>query len=84
MTERVFGRLGAAVQTSVFIVLATHPDLRADADRLEAADAALDDSVDPHGPRVQELDERHCAHHKALMRAIEATRTPQATADCPR
>lgn len=72
VTERVFGPLGAAVQASVFIVLATHPDLRADADRLEAADAALDDSVDPHDPRVAELAAQHCAHHSALVEAIEA------------
>ncbi|MFT7837798.1 MerR family transcriptional regulator [Saccharothrix sp. BKS2] len=48
VTERVFGPLGAAVQASVFIVLATHPDLRAEDDRLDAAEAALDDGVDPH------------------------------------
>ncbi|MYV99095.1 MerR family transcriptional regulator [Streptomyces sp. SID3343] len=69
VTERVFGPLGAAVQAGVFIVLATHPDLRAEADRLDAADAALDDSVDPHDPRVEELAAQHCAHHKALLRA---------------
>ncbi|MEU3216743.1 MerR family transcriptional regulator [Streptomyces sp. NPDC006971] len=72
VTERIFGPLGAAVQASVFIVLATHPDLRADADRLDAADVALDDSVDPHDPRVEELAAQHCAHHKALAQAIEA------------
>ncbi|MER6504615.1 MerR family transcriptional regulator [Streptomyces sp. NPDC001455] len=72
VTERIFGPLGAAVQASVFIVLATHPDLRADADRLDAADVALDDSVDPHDPRVEELAAQHCAHHKALVQAIEA------------
>ncbi|MET8828153.1 MerR family transcriptional regulator [Streptomyces sp. NPDC004610] len=72
ITERIFGPLGAAVQASVFIALATHPDLRAEADRLDAADAALDDSVDPHDPRVEELAARHCAHHKALLQATEA------------
>ncbi|CAM5709259.1 MerR family transcriptional regulator OS=Streptomyces tendae OX=1932 GN=GUR47_24560 PE=4 SV=1 [Streptomyces tendae] len=72
VTERIFGPLGAAVQASVFIILATHPGLRAEADRLDAADAALDDTVDPHDPRVEELARRHCAHHKALLQAIEA------------
>lgn len=72
VTERIFGPLGAAVQASTFIVLATHPDLRADADRLDAADAALDDSVDPHDPRVEELAAQHCAHHRALDEAVEA------------
>ncbi|MFG3253853.1 MerR family transcriptional regulator [Streptomyces sp. NPDC048172] len=72
VTERIFGPLGAAVQASTFIALATHPDLRAEADRLDAADAALDDGVDPHDPRVDELAARHYAHHKALLRATEA------------
>ncbi|MGW0654521.1 MerR family transcriptional regulator [Streptomyces umbrinus] len=72
VTERIFGPLGAAIQASVFIILATHPGLRAEADRLDAADAALDDTVDPHDPQVEELAARHCAHHKALHQAIEA------------
>ncbi|MFE7903112.1 MerR family transcriptional regulator [Streptomyces sp. NPDC057424] len=72
VTERVFGPLGAAVQASVFIVLATHTDLRAEEDRLDAAEAALDDGVDPHDPRVEELAAQRYAHHKALEKAIEA------------
>ncbi|WP_331723881.1 MerR family transcriptional regulator (plasmid) [Streptomyces coelicoflavus] len=72
VTERIFGPLGAAIQASVFIILATHPGLRAEADRLDAADAALDDTVDPYDPRVEELAARHCAHHTSLLRAIEA------------
>ncbi|MFC8085344.1 MerR family transcriptional regulator [Streptomyces sp. NPDC057340] len=72
VTERIFGPLGAAIQAGVFVTLATHPGLRAEADRLDAADAALDDTVDPFDPRVEELAARHCAHHKALLRAMEA------------
>ncbi|MFJ6784085.1 MerR family transcriptional regulator [Streptomyces yangpuensis] len=72
VTERIFGPLGAAIQASVFIILATHPRLRAEADRLDAADAALDDSVDPDDPQVEELAAEHCAHHEALLQAIEA------------
>ncbi|MFE3578394.1 MerR family transcriptional regulator [Streptomyces vinaceus] len=72
VTERIFGPLGAAIQASVFITLATHPALRAEADRLDAADAALDDTVDPHDPRVEELAAQHVAHHEALLRTIEA------------
>ncbi len=52
----------------MFITLATHPGLRVEADRLDAADAALD----PHGPKGEELAAQHCAHHKALIQAIEA------------
>ncbi|MFE2145940.1 MerR family transcriptional regulator [Streptomyces sp. NPDC059456] len=72
VTERIFGPLGAAIQASVFITLATHPALRAEADRLDAADAALDDTVDPYDPRVEELAAQHCAHHEALLQAVEA------------
>ncbi|MDI6098424.1 MerR family transcriptional regulator [Actinoplanes sp. NEAU-A12] len=72
VTERVFGPLGAAIQASVFIVLATHPDLRAEQDRLDAAEAALDDSVETEDPRVEELAVQRYAHHMALDRAVEA------------
>ncbi|GAA2853539.1 transcriptional regulator [Actinoplanes cyaneus] len=72
VTERIFGPLGAAIQASVFIVLATHPDLRAEQDRLDAAEAALDDGVEPDDPRVEELAVLRCAHQVALDRAIEA------------
>ena len=35
VTERIFGPLGAAVQATRFIALATHPDLRQESDRVE-------------------------------------------------
>lgn len=44
--ERVFGPLGAAVQATRFVVLATHPALRKDSDRIDDAEEALDDSVE--------------------------------------
>ncbi|MEV0238137.1 MerR family transcriptional regulator [Nonomuraea sp. NPDC050786] len=72
VTERIFGPLGAAIQASVFIVLATHPDLRAEQDRLDAAEAALDDGVELDDPRVEELAVQRCAQHMALEQAIEA------------
>jgi hypothetical protein len=72
ITERIFGPLGAAIQAGTFIVLATHPDLRAEEDRLEAAEAALDDGVEPDDPRVEELAVQRCAHLMALNQAIEA------------
>ncbi|BBH67913.1 transcriptional regulator [Actinoplanes sp. OR16] len=72
VTERVFGPLGAAIQASVFIVLATHPELRAEQDRLDAAEAALDDTAEPDDPRVEELAVQRCAHQMALDRAVEA------------
>ncbi|MFT7837096.1 MerR family transcriptional regulator [Saccharothrix sp. BKS2] len=73
VTERIFGPLGAAVQASSFIVLATHPDLRAEEDRLDAAEAALDDSVEPDDPRVEELARQRYTHLKAVEEAVEAT-----------
>ncbi|MFD5827329.1 MerR family transcriptional regulator [Lentzea sp. NPDC060358] len=72
VTERIFGAVAAAVQASSFIVLATDPALRAEEDRLDAAEAALDDGVDPADPRVEELARRRHAHLKSLERAIRA------------
>ena len=72
VTERIFGPLGAAIQAGTFIVLATHPGLRAEEDRLEAAEAALDDGVAPDDPRVEDLATQRCAHFMALNQAIEA------------
>lgn len=72
VTERIFGPLAAAIQASTFIVLATHPELRAEEDRLDAAEATLDDGVAPDDPRVEELAAQRHAHHKALERAIAA------------
>ncbi|MDP9793756.1 DNA-binding transcriptional MerR regulator [Catenuloplanes nepalensis] len=72
VTERIFGPHGAAIQAGVFIVLAAHPELRAENDRLEAAEAALDDGVDPEDPRVEDLAMQRCAYQLALNRASTA------------
>ncbi|MEV6754377.1 MerR family transcriptional regulator [Streptomyces sp. NPDC051214] len=72
VSERIFGPLGAALQASVCIVLAADPGLRAEADRLDEAEEALDDTVDPHDPRVEEIAVRRCAFQKTLEQAIEA------------
>ncbi|MDT0549600.1 MerR family transcriptional regulator [Streptomyces lonegramiae] len=72
VTERIFGPLGSALQASVYIVLATHPDLRAEEDRLDEAEADLDDSVDPDDPRVEEIAVQRYTHHMALVQAITA------------
>ncbi|WP_432132365.1 MerR family transcriptional regulator [Streptomyces tendae] len=71
VTERIFGPLGAALQADRFIVLATHPELRAEDDRLTEAETALDDSVDPDDYRVEEIAEQWCAHELAVESAIE-------------
>ncbi|MEU5396027.1 MerR family transcriptional regulator [Streptomyces tibetensis] len=71
VTERIFGPLGAAVQADRFIVLATHPELRAEEDRLAEAEAALDDSMSPEDPRIEDLAAQRCVHETALAAAIE-------------
>jgi DNA-binding transcriptional MerR regulator len=53
--ERIFGPLGAAVNASRYIALATHPGLREESDRVDAAEAALDDSVAVDDPRVAQV-----------------------------
>ena len=58
--EQFFGPLGAAVNAGRYIVLATHPDLREESDRVEAAEDALDDTIAVDDPRVaQAAAERH-------------------------
>jgi DNA-binding transcriptional MerR regulator len=71
VTERTFGPLGAAVQANRFIVLATHPELRAEEDRLAEAEAALDDTMSPDDPRIEDLAAQRCAHEAALGAAID-------------
>ncbi|MET7294628.1 MerR family transcriptional regulator [Streptomyces griseoloalbus] len=71
VTERIFGPLGAAVQANRFIVLATHPELRAEEDRLSEAEAALDDTMSPDDPRIEDLAAQRCAHETALGATID-------------
>nr|WP_314142178.1 MerR family transcriptional regulator [uncultured Rhodococcus sp.] len=78
VTERIFGSLGASVQASRFIALATHPELREDSDRVTAAEEALDDTVAVDDPRVAEVaGERH-AFETALQAVIESSGLAQA------
>ncbi|MFF9206609.1 MerR family transcriptional regulator [Streptomyces sp. NPDC014986] len=71
VTERIFGPLGAAIQADRFIVLAIHPELRAEEDRLAEAEAALDDTMSPDDPRIEDLAAQRCDHETALAAAIE-------------
>ncbi|MFJ9647623.1 helix-turn-helix domain-containing protein [Streptomyces sp. NPDC004244] len=71
VTERVFGPLGAAVQASRFIALATHPELRAESDRVDTGEEALDDTVAVDDPRVAETAAQRHAFEKKLMTVIE-------------
>lgn len=71
VTERILGPLGAAVQATRFIVLATHPALREESDRIDEAEEALDDSVAVDDPRVAQVAAERHAFESALHAAIE-------------
>ncbi|MCP2265987.1 MerR family transcriptional regulator [Promicromonospora thailandica] len=69
--ERIFGPLGAAVNATRYIALATHPDLREESDRVDAAEESLDDTVAVDDPRVAQVAARRHAFEKALDAVIE-------------
>jgi DNA-binding transcriptional MerR regulator len=69
--ERIFGPLGAAVNATRYIVLAMHPTLREDSDRIEDAEEALDDSVAVDDPRVAQVAIERNAFESALHAVIE-------------
>ncbi|MFF7245530.1 MerR family transcriptional regulator [Embleya sp. NPDC008237] len=71
VTERIFGPLGAAVQATRFIALATHPDLREDSDRIDAAEDALDDTIAVDDPRVAQVAAERHAFERVLQAVIE-------------
>ncbi|MFF3494673.1 MerR family transcriptional regulator [Streptomyces sp. NPDC002795] len=73
VTERIFGPLGAAVQASRFIALATHPDLRKESDRVDAAEEALDGTIAVDDPRVVQVAAERHAFEKALHAVIEGS-----------
>ncbi|MER8071155.1 MerR family transcriptional regulator [Streptomyces sp. NPDC094034] len=81
ITERIFGPQGAAVQANRFIVLATHPELRAEEDRLAEAEADLDDTMPPDDPRIEELAAQRCAHETALEATIDKSGLDEAVVD---
>ncbi|MPY10722.1 MerR family DNA-binding transcriptional regulator [Arthrobacter bussei] len=71
VTERIFGPLGAAVQAGRFLALAADPALRAESDRIDAAEEALDDTVPVDDPRVAQVAAERHAFETALIRVIE-------------
>lgn len=71
VTERIFGPLGAAVQAGRFRALARHPALRAESDRVDATEDALDHTVPVDDPRVAEVAAERHAFETVLMRVIE-------------
>lgn len=71
VTERIFGPLGAVMQAGRFLALALDPALRAESDRVDAAEEALDDTVAVDDPRVAQVAAERHAFETALMRVIE-------------
>ena len=71
VVERIFGPLGAAVSATRFIALATHPDLREESDRVDAAEEALDDTVAVDDPRVAQVAAERHAFELVLHAVIE-------------
>jgi DNA-binding transcriptional MerR regulator len=71
VSERLLSPLGAAIRAARFIALATHPDLRAESDRVEAAEEALDDTVAVDDPRVAQVAADRYAFEKALEAVME-------------
>lgn len=69
--ERIFGPLGAAVNATRYIALATHPELREESDRVDAAEETLDDTVAVDDPRVAQVAAERHAFEKALEAVIE-------------
>ncbi|RJU02803.1 MerR family transcriptional regulator [Arthrobacter frigidicola] len=69
--ERIFGPLGAAVNAARFIALATHPGLREESDRVDAAEEALDDTVAVDDPRVAQVAAERHAFELALRAVME-------------
>lgn len=73
VTERLFGPIGAAIQAGRFITVASHPGLREESDSVDAAEAALDDTVDVDDPRVTEVAAQRRAFELKLYAAMEAS-----------
>ncbi|MEV7794215.1 MerR family transcriptional regulator [Streptomyces sp. NPDC087512] len=81
VTERIFGPQGAAAQANRFIVLVTHPELRAEEDRLAEAEGALDDTMSPDDPSIEDLAAQRCAHETTLGAAIDRSGLDEALDD---
>ena len=81
VTERVFGPLGAVMQAGRFLALALDPELRAEADRVDAAEAALDDTVAVDDPRVAAVAAKRAAFEAKLNGVIESSGLAQADND---
>ncbi|WP_424215008.1 MerR family transcriptional regulator [Streptomyces sp. BI20] len=73
VSERLYGPDLAAFRTDTVLALAAHPELRALAAELDAAEAALDRLDDPEHPAVAETAALIRAYGQALDRAVAET-----------
>jgi DNA-binding transcriptional MerR regulator len=69
--ERTLGPLVAAFNATRYIALATHPGLREESDRVDAAEEALDDTIAVDDPRVARIAAERHAFELALNAVIE-------------
>ncbi|MGP9784460.1 MerR family transcriptional regulator [Arthrobacter sp. MYb211] len=73
VTERIFGPLGAALQATRFIAIATHPGLQEESDRVDIAEEALDDTIAAEDPRVALVAAKRHAFELQLHAVIEGS-----------
>lgn len=74
--ERILGPLGAAIHAGRYIALASEPALIAESTRLDAAEAALDDTVSVDDPRVAQIAAERHIFERALQAVIEDSGQP--------
>ncbi len=77
VVERIFGPLGAALNASRYVALATHRELREESDRVDAAEEALDDTVAVDDPRVAQVAAQRHAFELALDAVIEESQSDE-------
>ncbi|MGP9649382.1 MerR family transcriptional regulator [Glutamicibacter sp. AOP38-B1-38] len=77
VTERILGPLGAALQATRFLAIATHPGLQEESDRVDNAEEALDDTIAVEDPRVAQVAAERHAFELMLHAVIEGSSLAQ-------
>jgi DNA-binding transcriptional MerR regulator len=75
--EKIFGPLGAAVNADRYIALATHPGLREESDRVDAAEGVLDDTIAVDDPLVAQVAAERYAFELAIHAVMEGSGSAQ-------
>jgi hypothetical protein len=71
VTERIFGPLSDVAQSGCFLALAQNATLRAESDRVDAAEGALDDTFAVDDPRMAQVAAERHAFETTLIQFIE-------------